>query len=205
MPAWLRPKCRYAFTLTAVILALSSGAAAQTGNSSVTITTTVSKAVVLSVLPSPDPGNVKADVVNNGNTVRMTLSGTGDGVIHVPLLVRSNIGFGVSASLESTAAEVTEVSVMSVQATGRSVSPQAVTSVEIPQRFDRRGLDVTSEPGSSALDLSVPVVVLSGPRVSLGGTINSSNNALQISLLVRIKPKSVQPWVAHLTLTGTPQ
>jgi len=46
-------------------------------------------------------------------------------------------------------------------------------------------------------------VVLSGPRISLGGTLNSPNNALQVTLLIRIKPLTVSGWMGHLTLAGT--
>jgi len=149
----------------------------------VTVTGMVSKTVALSVPPDTAQGH--AQVVNNGNSVRMTLSGQGAGssVIRVPLLVRSNSEFRISANFESTNAALTQLSVQDVRATGRLVSTEAVDNLQITPEFD----------------LSSPSVLLSGPRVSLGGTLNSPNNALQITLTIRVKSESVGGWLAHLT------
>ena len=206
MPArWSKPQCRYFFTLLAVVLFVPAGVVAQTGNNSVVIRTTVSKAVMLSVPPNTNRGDVDVDVMSSGGTVRLTLSGKDDGpqVVQVPLLVRSNIGFSLSANVESQTAKVNQLSVMNVRATGRAVSPDAVTGVEVRPQFDRRGSHVPSD--EDLPNPAGPFVVLTGSRVSLGGTIYSSNNALQITLLVRVKPESAGAWVVHLTLTGTPQ
>jgi hypothetical protein len=159
-----------------------SSAEAQT----VKMSTTVSETVVLSVAPSSIEGNdVRADVVSSGNTVRMTLSGNGAGfsAIRVPLLVRSNTSFKILGGFESTTAQLNQVSVINVRATGRLVSTEAVDNLEIPAEFDA----------------SNPFLVVSGPRVSLGGTLNSPDNALRLTLLVRIKSDSVRGWLAQLT------
>jgi hypothetical protein len=158
-----------------------SSAGAQT----VKMSTTVSDTVVLSVAPNSIDGDVRADVVSSGNTVRMTLSGNGDGVsvIRVPLLVRSNTSFRISGRFESTTSQLNQVSVRDVRATGSLVSPEAVDNLEMPTEFDAANT----------------FLVVSGPRVSVGGTLNSPNNALQLTLLVRIKSESVGGWLAHLT------
>lgn len=150
----------------------------------VTLTTTVSETVLLSVAPTAVEGDGRAEVVSSGNTVRLTFSGAGAGspVIRVPLLVRSNTNFKISGRFESDTAQLTQLSVTNVRATGRLVSTAAVDNVEV-----------------SEVDASNPFVVITGPRVSLGGTHNSPNNALQITLLVRIKPDSVGRWLAHVT------
>lgn len=174
-------------TLITLVLLVPAGVEAQTNSSSVTMKATVSEVVTLSVPPNSIHGD--ADVVSTGgNTVRLTLSGSGDGspVIRVPLIVRSNSDFKISARFESETAQLTNMSVMDVRATGGLVSPEAVHNLEISS--------------SENLDFSHPFVVVSGPRVSLGGTLNSANNALQITLLIRVKPDSVRPWLAHLTL-----
>lgn len=169
----------------------------------VTIRTTVSETVALSIPPNSIHGDIDVDVVSNGSTVRMTLSGSGakSPVIRVPLVVRSNIGFTLSAIFESKTAQLIQLSVIDVRATGRSVSPEAISNLEIPQQFDLRGLEEggSSEEDSSIMGVSQPFVVLSGPRVSLGGTLDSPNNALRITLLIRLKPKSVKDWLVHLT------
>lgn len=159
-----------------------SSANAQT----VKMSTTVSETVVLSIAPgSIDGHDVRADFVSSGDTVRMTLSGNGAGfsVIRVPLLVRSNTSFKISGRFESTTAQLNEISVANVRATGRLVSPEVVDNLEV----------------SSEVDPSSPFPVVSGPRVSFGGTLNSPDNALKITLLVRIKSDSVRGWLAQLT------
>lgn len=149
---------RQIFILMAVLFLVPASIAAQT----VTLNGTVSETVALSV-------------------TRITLSGDDASVIRVPLLVRSNSGFKISAVFESQTAELSELSVVDVHATGSLVSPQVVNTVDTRREGD---------------------VVLRGPRISLGGTLNSPNNALQVTLLIRVKPQSVSGWKGHLTLVG---
>ena len=104
---------RCLLTLIAVVLLVPAGVKAQ---SSVTLKATVSEVVTLS---SPDA----IGAVSNGNTVRLTLPSSDSPVIRVPLLVRSNIGFEITAVFDSEAAGLSELSVADMQATGRLVSP----------------------------------------------------------------------------------
>jgi hypothetical protein len=174
--------------LIAVVFVAATGVAAQTGGSSVMLKASVGETVALSIQPNSTYGDVDVDVVGSGNTVRITLAGTGanSAVVRVPLLVRSNISFRIAGDFQSETAVLTELSVLNARATGRLVSPEAVDNLEIPQQVDFAG----------------PFVVLSGPRVSLGGTLLSSNNALQLTLLVRLQPQSAGAWTAQLTLAG---
>lgn len=167
--------CVIVWLLTSV-----NGVEAQT----VTLTGSVSETVALTIPPQSNNANVHA--VSSGGTVRMTLSGNGAGssVIRVPLLVRSNSSFKISGTFESTTAVFTQLSVTDVRATGSLVSTEAIDNLQIPPEFD----------------LSSPFDLLSGPRVSLGGTLNSPNNALQVTLVIRVKSESVRGWLAHLTL-----
>ena len=175
-----RLRCSRFFTLIAVVFAVSYCAQAQ----SVTLTGRVSETVALSIAPDFNTANLNASVVKSGNTVRLTLSSAGaDPAIRVPLLVRSNSGFKISAAFESDTALLDQLAVTDVRATGKWVSPLAV-----------RALDTT-------LDVSRSVLVLSGPRISLGGTFDSPNNALQITLLIRLQPGQT----AHLTLVASPE
>jgi hypothetical protein len=153
---------RQIFILIAVVFLAPASSAAQT----VTLTGTVSETVALSV-------------------TRITLSGDDaqPSVIRVPLLVRSNSSFTISAVFESQTAELIGLSVVDVHATGSLVSPQAVNAVDKRREGD---------------------VVLRGPRISLGGTLNSPNNALQVTLLIRLKPQTLSGWTGHLTLAGSP-
>jgi hypothetical protein len=153
---------RQIFILIAVVFLAPASSAAQTA----TLTGTVSETVALSV-------------------TRITLSGDDaqPSVIRVPLLVRSNSSFKISAVFESQTAELSGLSVVDVHATGSLVSPQAVNAVDKKREGD---------------------VVLRGPRISLGGTLNSPNNALQVTLLIRVKPQTLSGWTGHLTLAGSP-
>ncbi|HXS02552.1 MAG TPA: hypothetical protein VN724_18410 [Pyrinomonadaceae bacterium] len=190
-------KCRHIFIL--LVLLAPAGAEAQTGG--VTIKTTVSETVALSVLPN----SISGDVVSTGNTVRITVSGADANaqIIRVPLLVRSNSSFKISVAVESNTAEVTQLSVTDARATGTLVSPQAITELNVPRQFDVRGLDESISSVPNLLDVSRPVLVASGPRVSRGGTLVSPNNALQITLLIRLQPQPARDWLAHLTFVAT--
>jgi len=152
---------RHFLILMAVVFFVPASIAAQTA----TLSGSVSETVALSVK-------------------QITLSGDDaqPSVIRVPLLVRSNSSFKISAVFESQTAELIELSVVDVHATGNLVSPQVVNAVDKRREGD---------------------VVLSGPRISLGGTLNSPNNALQVTLLIRVKPLTVSGWMGHLTLAGT--
>ena len=163
----------------------------------VTLQGRVSETVAISVSPHLLRDDVAVDVVNSSGGVRMTLSGKNakSAVIRVPLIVRSNTNFRISGIFESSTAQLAQFSVIDVRATGRLVSPEAINKLEIPPQFIRRGL----KKNDSSEDFSSPFFVLSGPRVSLGGTLESPNNALQITLLVRLNSESVGSWLAHLT------
>ena len=189
--------CRNVFTLVVLFLLAPAGMKAQTGG--VTMQARVSEVVALSVLPNSISSDVATNVMSTGNTVRITVSGANTDVIRVPLLVRSNSSFKISAAVESNTAEVTQLSITDVRATGTLVSPQAITELAVPRQFDVRG-SISSLP--DLLDLSRPVLVASGPRVSRGGTLVSPNNALEITLLIRLKPQQVPGWSIHLTFVG---
>jgi len=147
---------------------------------------TVSDTVALSVLPN----SIDANVVSSSNTVRITLSGTDAPVIRVPLIVRSNSGFKISAIFKSKTAVLSELSVEDLRATGRLVSPQIVAAVHVEMQVDP--------------DTSQPLLVASGPRISLGGTLHSPNNALQITVLVRLSPQAAHGAV-QITFVATKQ
>ena len=167
-------RCRV-LTLIAVGVFVPAGVKAQ---NSVILKATVSETVTVSLSPTSIPSNI----------VSLTLSGD-EQIVRVPLLVRSNSGFKISAVLESKTAVLTQLSVDDVRATGRLVSPQVVNTLDLKSYVDP--------------DISQPLLVASGPRISLGGTLHSPDNALEITLLIRWKPGlSREP--VHLTLAATP-
>jgi hypothetical protein len=176
-------RCRL-LTLIMVCVFVPAGIKAQ---SSVTLKATVSETVSISVPPS----SIDADVVSRGNTVRLTWSSIDSPVIRVPLLVRSNTGFKISAVFESQTAVLSQLSVDGVRATGGLVSPQVVNAIHVNAQLDP--------------DTSRPLLVLSGPRVSLGGTVHSPNNALEITLLISLKLGLPRESPIHLTIVATPE
>ena len=191
MPArCLRPRCRHFFTLLALVLLVPAGVAAQTGRGSVTLTGTISKTVALSIPPNFTDN--KIDVVSSGgNTVRITVSGddTASPVIRLPLLVRSNTRFRITADFEPTNAVLRELSAIDLRPTGPWVT-RLNSALEKKTHLDP---DVSHG----------PLLVLSGPRVSFGGTLQSPNNALEATLLIRLQPQQDRAWRIHLTLVGT--
>jgi hypothetical protein len=167
-------RCRL-LTLIAVGVLVPAAVKAQ---NSVLMQATVSEIVTLSASSTSTPSNI----------VSLTLSGD-DQIVRVPLLIRSNTSFKISAIFESKTAVLSELSVDDVRAMGGLVSPQVVNAVHVNPHLDP--------------DLSQPLLVLTGPRVSLGGTLNSPNNALQITLVIRLKPELPREPI-HLTLAATP-
>lgn len=165
-------RCPHIFTLLAVLCVVPASVAAQ---SSVALRATVSEVVALSVAADSN----FAVVSSGGNTVRITLpvDDATEQVVRVPLLVRSNTSFKISANFEA-AVEPSEVSVTDVHATGNWVSPNVVNAVEV------RGKVVT------------------GPRVSLGGTLASPNNALHITVVIHLPPQPTRGLV-HLSFVAT--
>ena len=184
----LSPMCRHVFALVTALFLVPANVDAQSG--SVTFQGTVSETVALSILPNFAHDNFEVAVIDSGSAVRLSLSSTDprSAVIRVPLLVRSNSSFKISAVFHSQTAVLTELSVIDVRSTGNLVSPEAVH------------LAVRTEVD---LDVSRPLLVLSGPRVSLAGTLNSPNNALRVTLLIRMKPASGHRLFADLTFIGT--
>lgn len=160
-------------TLIAVGVLVPAGVKAQ---NSVIMRATVSETVTLSSSLTPTPSNI----------VSLTLSGD-EQVIRVPLLVRSNTSFKIT--FESKTAALSELSVDDMRATGTLVSPQVVDALHVNPLRDP--------------DLSKPLLVLSGPRVSLGGTLNSPNNALEVIVLIRLK-QGLPREPIHLTFVATP-
>src|SRR6185503_3931787 len=113
-----------------------------------------------------------------------------------------NSGFSISAVADS--AVVTQLSVVEVRATGPLVSPAAINQLNVPQQFDLRVSNENKSPALSPPDLSQPLLVASGPRISLGGTLHSSNNALEITVLIRLKPGLPREPSVHLTFVARP-
>jgi hypothetical protein len=193
--------------LIAIVLLVRASVEAQVGRTSVTLKGTVSETIALSILPSSTNGNIHREAAASGSTMRITLKGTDakSPVIRVPLILRSNSSFRISATVEAKAGELTQMSVIDVRSTGSMVSPGVIGDLKVPPELDGRGLDESAPSATSPLplDISRPLLVLSGPRISLGGRLDSSNNALQITLLIHVNPHPTRGWLIDLTFSGS--
>ena len=201
----LRLRCRHVLKLVGLLLLVAAGVRAQSGG--VTINGSISETVALSVVSNSTRGNVGTEVITNGNTVRIILSGgpSENPVIRVPLLVRSNSRFKITATVESEKAALATLSVIDVRATGTLVPLQAIAELSVPRQFDLRGLAEGSFSTPNLPENTPPWLVLSGSRVSLGGTLTSANNALEITLLIGLKSQLAHDWSVYLTFVGSPE
>src|SRR6476646_1369493 len=95
--------CRFVLGVIGLTVLLSTQTIAQ--NAGVVLHGGVSETVALSV-PRILPSNtIKTDVVSTGNRIDLTFSSADkDGVIRLPLLVRSNCGFKITGVFESNSA-----------------------------------------------------------------------------------------------------
>src|SRR5690349_23036826 len=150
--------CVCILTLIAVVFLKTASVKSQTGQ--VSLHGTVSETISLSVAPNFTHGNVDAEVVRSGNSLRLTLTSLNaeSPVIRVPLLVRSNSGFRISAVFESKTALLSQLSVIDVHPSGKLVSPQALSALSYMTPFDLRGSDETAP--NSPLDISQPAPLL---------------------------------------------
>jgi hypothetical protein len=187
---WAR---RSVVVLATVIVLLPISVRSQTATS-IAMKGSVSQTVVLSMSPIAMRENIKSETVTEGNNLRLSLSGNSDepAVIRVPLLLRSNTGYRISTRVESQSVIVNQLSVTSVRGTGKFVSAEAI-NVTVAQRYDE----------STPLDLSNNSLILSGPRISLAGTLNAPDNALEIFLLIRVTPmKQAGSWQLNMTFSA---
>lgn len=178
----------------AVVLFVHATGTAQTRSSSLKLTATLSETVTLSTPPNYTHSDGNIAIVSSGsNTLQITASGddTQFPIIRLPLVVRSNTSFKITAAFESQTVELAELSVIDPRASGTLVNPQVVNALEVRSLLDP--------------DVSRPLVVLSGPRVSLGGSLISPKNALQLTLLIRFKGHPIDDWLVHLTLVSSPE
>ena len=195
---WAR---RSLFVLATVIVCLPITVRSQNA-SSIGMKGSVSQVVVLSVSPSAMHENIQSESVVEGNSLRVLLSGNGNGSeeIRVPLLLRSNSGYSVSARVESQSVIVHQLSVADVRATGRFVAPEAI-NVTVSPPHDRSRMSMAN---NSPLDLSKNFSLFSGPRISVAGTLKSPDNALEVFIVIKVTPiKQAGSWQLNMTLTST--
>lgn len=164
----------------------------------------VSEVVALSVSSSSPQDNVHIEAYSDLKTLTLTLSGSGPAAaVRVPILIRSNTGYKITALVRSEAATLANLAVLDARSTGRFVAPDAIANLNVARELDRRATG-TIQTTSLPLNLASPLAILTGPRVSLAGNLNSTDNALEVTLLITVKPEAgADRWLLRLTLSGS--
>ena len=189
----------------AVLPVLGQG---QTRTGSVSMTAAVSEIVSLSAGPDKTRDNLRIETLGP-KALTLTLSGSATDLtkVRVPILIRSNTGYKISALVRSEAATLANFVVVEVRPLGRFVAIDAIANLKVPSRFDHRDITLeveTTAPNSLPLNSSTPVSILSGPRVSTAGTLQSADNALQVVIFIAVKPDpGARNWLLTLTLSGS--
>jgi len=197
---WL--KFRNFWLVAGVILLLPFMALGQSHSALVTINASVSETVALSVGESFAENNVRIESHGAGKTLGLMLSGSSTEVVavRVPILIRSNTSYGISASVQSQAATLVNFAVIGARPTGRFAAMDAVASLNVAQELDNGRIQTAFMP----LNLSSSFSILSGNRISLAGTLSSMDNALEVTLLIAAKPEAnADEWTLHLILTAS--
>jgi hypothetical protein len=161
----------FGVTLFCVVAAVPSIAWAQSG--SVMLRGGVSRTVALSLPPDAAHARVENAFESDG-VLRLVISGSGSEVrnVEVPILIRSNTSYNIVASTQSQTALVKDLRVLRIEPSGKLVAGDAVS-----------GVSIRPEVGNAS------ALVLNGPRVSIGGGLNSPDNALKVVLSLSVQPK----------------
>ena len=202
---WL--KCRNFWLAAGVVLLLPFMARGQSHSAPVTINASVSETVALSVGEAFAENNVRIESHGAGKTLGLTLSGSSTDVVavRVPILIRSNTSYRISALIQSQAATLVNFAVIGARPTGRFAAINAVASLNVAQELDSRSPNDRIQTPFMPLNLSSSFSILSGLRVSLAGTLSSMDNALEVTVLIAAKPEAgADDWTLHLILTASP-
>src|SRR5437667_8808617 len=197
---WL--KCRNYWLAAGVALLLTFMVRGQSHSAPVTINASVSETVALSVGQAFAENNVRIESRGAGKTLGLTLSGSSTDVmaVRVPILIRSNTSYRISALVQSQTATLVNFAVIGARPTGRFAAINAVASLNVAQELDNGRIQTAFMP----LNLSSSFSILSGNRISLAGTLSSMDNALEVTLLIAAKPEAnADEWTLHLILTAS--
>jgi hypothetical protein len=192
-------------------LCLAGVARAQTGGARVTASGGVSQTVTLSFDQGAKVSTEAARVASShdeGRALVITISGAARDLtrVSIPIRIRSNTAYRLLATAKSDGAKLASLSVVDARPTGRLVAADA-EALSVASMFDARPgagklipADGFNRPGLSSL-----LELLSGPRVSLGGTLGSPLNALEVTLSMAVEPRAgEQVWAVDLLLTAEP-
>ncbi len=179
---------------------------AQRRSGSADLRGSVSKTVTVSLSSHDSPTGVDLHAVENDGALSLVLSGSEfKRDLHVTILIRSNTAYNIQTSVQSQTAVLAQLQVISVEAGGKLVAGDAVTGIAVTRQFDQRhGRTVAGEENVSPIDASAPFTIVSGPRISLGGGLETPQNALKVSLLLSVQARAAEgSWTIGLKLQGS--
>ena len=134
----------------------------------------------------------------------LSLSGTrgGETQIEIPIQLRSNADFALIASCRTRGVTLS-LSVIEVGGAGVFVYPGAAGRVEVPAQFD--GQPGTRASRSSGLEILSPTTILTGPPISMIGTLDSPGNMIEVVLRVVLTASDCEKgWDAELKVSTAP-
>jgi hypothetical protein len=204
----------FALTLL-LLLACATRAQSVSARASVTINGQVSGTVLLNLSPTARLSD-GATHITSRNTDAHTLVvsiKTEDhraGQIVIPVQIRSNVSYALSASIKQSGATTPRlqpmrgIKVAGARATGRFVAPDAVEAMNVAA-FDTAN-EASRLPQASRNTLhSSPVTLLTGTRISLAGTSDSPHNALEVTIVAEVGASAAEEMQSiELTLSATP-
>ena len=189
------------------LLIAACGACAQAGAASATLTGQVSAALAVSAMEARtlSEGTQVSTASVDASTIAVSISGSGneDARVHLPLRLRSNVGYRLRASFLSAGELSVRLSVADVRATGELVHANALAGVRLDDAL--AGARNERAPFLSVQNSSPQFALLSGPPVSKAGTFNSPGNAIEIVLTIELRPRAhKESWSTQLTISAAP-
>lgn len=184
----------FALTLT---LLLAFEAMGQSGSASITLNGHVSEAVFVSIAPGAQLSGDSLQLTYvplNTHTVRLSIHthGSDSRRISIPLQLRSNVSYTLSASATSGETRLSKLCVTGARATGKFVANGAIEGINAiaceAATFGARLPNVRRD----APPFSSPSTLLSGARISRAGTFDAPFNALEVMLLIEVEPQDGQ-------------
>ena len=194
------------------VLCLAGAARAQSGGGSVRMNGEVSGTVMLSIPRGAEASGAGVRVSTSRNadgSLNVSLSGATrePTEVRIPVQIRSNTGYRLFAAARSGGPNLSSLLVVGARPSGSLVFPGAAEAVSVAAGFDgRRGADnSTADGGFNRRDFSALSELLSGPRVSVGGTPLSPQNAVEVVLSAAFEPQpGGEGWAVELLLSAAP-
>ena len=203
------------FALTLLFILAYAARAQSASTASVNINGHVSGAVLLSISPTAQLSDGETSLTSHNldaHTILVSIKTGGGQARHIaiPVQIRSNVGYTLSALVKRGAATSTSqlrgIQVTGARPTGRLVAVDAVAAMNMAEAVYAVKAAGQSQQASRGASLSpFPVTLLTGPRVSLGGTPDSPYNAVEVMILAETEASAERETkTVELILSATP-